>query len=1354
MKELELFKLEERVLFEAAAAAEIVDAAEAAQVDPNAAVSESDRQAQAERDALKNAPAETPAAAAAAPAKDLTPENIADVDAEIDALLEGEIPSSMLDNSNGKELVVINGTVADKEAILAELKPNQEVLILEDGNGLNELNEYLASQDTKYSAIHFVTHGNDGYISVNGELINAENFDAAQWQEIGEHLTENGDILLYGCDTAANAEGKLLVGMIAEASGADVSASIDATGISGNWDLEYTSGVVESSEIKVENFEHNLTNTVVTTADDVVDDTDSKTSLREAILYANDNAGTEITFEEALNGQTITLDSALGALGIKESVTITGNGVGKTIISGQDECSIFTYTDFKPVEISIQNMTLQDAFSDSTSSGGAISIQSIGDIHLSLGQVTITGSAAAEGSAIYVESGSDITLDIVNSTISGNSDTANGAIYVSGNSFKVNAVNSTITGNHIDTTTNPSHSGALYLKHSEDSSLNILNSIVYGNTHGSNAADVYADNTKANVSLTAVYSIYGNITDGSNNETFTPHINTGSTQLELTAANTNRVFGTNAPAVNSNGVIEVNNKDIAGYAGTLVAQTAAGFFYQDGTEWKGTDGQTVTTDLTADILSLDETGNSRLMAQNYLGVKEYFVGAAAGKVFLQVTPQSATYKYDGNTKTAAVEYKTAKGTTIDPAALPSGVAITATGITTSSANAKDSYELNNVDVSITASNTSVTSRFDLEIDQTAKIKITPREVTLTSATDSKTYDGTALTNDNVTVSGDGFVQGEGAVYNVTGSQTDVGSSSNTFTYTLNGNTLESNYIINTVEGTLTVNKGAAITVTSNSAEKTYDGTALTEHSFTQTGGALATGHRFDMTYTGTQTDAGNSENTFSYVVRDANGNDVTGNYDISSANGTLTVNQLALDLSFVVNNKTYDGNTDATLQSATADNIVAGDDLVIGVNAADADFDDANAGNNKNVTISAGLTLSGADAGNYKLVYQDNQGNDRYTGTADIDPKMLDIAIMLETEKTYDGTTDVESSYVVNGVVGTDDVTVSADWQYNSPNVAEADRIITTQWEISGASSGNYALPEKPADIPATITAKDVTIVYDTDEPYYYDSTDQSDTVSAYYTDINGNKINVPVNWNGKIFAPVGSYEITISVTDPNYNPVNASRTLVMLPADPGAGITPEMPGNLANLQTEVLLDGSRDGSGVNRGNIYTMNYSELISETLRENSIPWMDQEILRDSSSLYGQSGVSRIDTLVYKPMTIDLLVRESSLLENSRVLHVDGLILGQELFTAPADTDAAVDSSKPYPVPAPAEAVYEDGQPMAEDAPWAAMPEASGIAADLALLEQQLQDICQLGVTEPVKGEAFTSDYEKLLEELVKG
>lgn len=101
-----------------------------------------------------------------------------------------------------------------------------------------------------------------------------------------------------------------------------------------------------------------------------------------------------------------------------------------------------------------------------------------------------------------------------------------------------------------------------------------------------------------------------------------------------------------------------------------------------------------------------------------------------------------------------------------------------------------------------------------------------RSVTLTSATADKVYDGTALTADDVIVGGDGFVDGEGATFNVTGGQTDAGSSENTFTYVLTGGATSDNYEIEESYGTLTVNKKSIDNGTVNLADGTwtYDGT--------------------------------------------------------------------------------------------------------------------------------------------------------------------------------------------------------------------------------------------------------------------------------------------------------------------------------------------------------------------------------------------------------------------------------------------------------------------------------------------------------------------------------------------------
>ena len=109
-------------------------------------------------------------------------------------------------------------------------------------------------------------------------------------------------------------------------------------------------------------------------------------------------------------------------------------------------------------------------------------------------------------------------------------------------------------------------------------------------------------------------------------------------------------------------------------------------------------------------------------------------------------------------------------------------------------------------------------------------QITKRNVTLTSATDSKVYDKTPLTNSNITIGGDGFAKLEGASYHVTGSQTNVGDSDNEFTYKLNDDTKASNYNIEVKFGKLyiTTQDGRVIVViTGHKKTYDYDGTEKT-----------------------------------------------------------------------------------------------------------------------------------------------------------------------------------------------------------------------------------------------------------------------------------------------------------------------------------------------------------------------------------------------------------------------------------------------------------------------------------------------------------------------------------------------
>lgn len=168
------------------------------------------------------------------------------------------------------------------------------------------------------------------------------------------------------------------------------------------------------------------------------------------------------------------------------------------------------------------------------------------------------------------------------------------------------------------------------------------------------------------------------------------------------------------------------------------------------------------------------------------------------------------------------------------------------------------------------------------------VKINPRAVTLTSETAGKTYDGTALEKPVVTVGGDGFVEGQVKEIKATGSVTNAGSVANTITFTPNKETFkEGNYAITKTEGTLTIAKRSVL-ITSQSATKTYDGSALTRPAVTITGDGFVPGELAKAEATGSITNVGSTPNTIQYTTTGAFN---AANYSIALSVGTLTVTE-------------------------------------------------------------------------------------------------------------------------------------------------------------------------------------------------------------------------------------------------------------------------------------------------------------------------------------------------------------------------------------------------------------------------------------------------------------------------------
>ena len=293
--------------------------------------------------------------------------------------------------------------------------------------------------------------------------------------------------------------------------------------------------------------------------------------------------------------------------------------------------------------------------------------------------------------------------------------------------------------------------------------------------------------------------------------------------------------------------------------------------------------------------------NANTKAKNYEITKEYGdLTVTAVSTQIVITANSGEKIYDGS---ALINggYTFTSGILVDGDVLTAVVEGSQLNAG-SSANVVKSYRVMRGETDVTAN-----YRFAESVD--GKLTVTARKVVMTSADDEKVYDGTPLTNDEITVTGDGFIEGEGVTYDVTGSQLDVGSSDNSFTYELNEGTLAENYIIETEEGKLTVTSPEQhIVITANSAEKTYDGTPLTDDGFTYTDFVLAEGDVLEAVVEGSQTDAGSSVNVIkSYRVMRGD-EDVTANYIFDdSVDGTLTVTKRKVTLTSGTACKIYDG---------------------------------------------------------------------------------------------------------------------------------------------------------------------------------------------------------------------------------------------------------------------------------------------------------------------------------------------------------------------------------------------------------------------------------------------------------------
>ena len=158
-------------------------------------------------------------------------------------------------NGGRLEVAFIDSSLPDYETLVAGVKPGMAVVLIDGSqDGLSQMAAWAETR-SGFDAVHVLGHGAEGTLQLGSLTLDSAMAEARaeDLAKLGTALTDDGDLLLYGCDVAGG-EGEAFVAQLAAATGADVAASDDATGpwaVTADWDLEMTSGEVTSQSVSV-----------------------------------------------------------------------------------------------------------------------------------------------------------------------------------------------------------------------------------------------------------------------------------------------------------------------------------------------------------------------------------------------------------------------------------------------------------------------------------------------------------------------------------------------------------------------------------------------------------------------------------------------------------------------------------------------------------------------------------------------------------------------------------------------------------------------------------------------------------------------------------------------------------------------------------------------------------------------------------------------------------------------------------------------------------------------------------------------------------------------------------------------
>jgi len=327
------------------------------------------------------------------------------------------------------------------------------------------------------------------------------------------------------------------------------------------------------------------------------------------------------------------------------------------------------------------------------------------------------------------------------------------------------------------------------------------------------------------------------------------------------------------------------------------------------------------------------------------------------------------------------------------------------------------------------------------------LEVTPRVLNITSDDLNEVYNGTEFTKHSYYLTDSSFADNEHAEIVYTGRLVNAGIAENTFTIKIYhgvgyDNDVTSNYDINRVFGTITVEKRALKITTSEGITKTYtynatdikDATFVLYNDPADSNDGIAPADQFapNMSSFGSIKNVGSMTNSFAYNILTntdsayREGEPVINNYIITEEFGTIVVKPVEITIKVHSDTKQYDGTpiicTDYT---KTAGNFVA--DHVLSYNTK-ATSQITNVGKVDNVPDETTIVIAGVDGINVKDNYKITFEKDAEGSTVEITAKNLTIRTNDKTEE-YKGHAITCNEYAITlgEIASTDYLVVTID---------------------------------------------------------------------------------------------------------------------------------------------------------------------------------------------------------------------------------------------------------------------------------------------------------------------------------------